>query len=123
MFISQNSFIGRANIAFSLMRKGLFTHFESAWLLKILRHRRYTAGDINLSLIAVWSMFAGSGLIGISEFLRSLYSKIWGLGKVEKAVMADFRRDYILSGMSHTLQSKVWTQDNSDALCQIWREA
>jgi len=106
MFISQNSFIGRANIAFSLLRKGMVVRFNASWLMKILRHRRYSSGDLNLSLSAVWSMFAGSGMVGISEFLRSLYSKELGLAKVERAVFAQFRRDYILSGMSHALSGK-----------------
>jgi hypothetical protein len=74
MFISQASFIGRANIAFSLMRKGIGLP-GGRWLRNVLRHKRYTQGDFKLSLIAVFSMFAGSRYIGLDHFLRALISR------------------------------------------------
>lgn len=118
MFISQNSFIGRANIAFSLMRKGVGTP-GGRWLKNVLKHKRYTQGDFNLSLCAVFSMFAGSRYIGLDAFLRSILSKTRALAKPYLQIGEDLRIEYLLNLMDQALKAKDLGLDKSKLLDSV----
>jgi len=118
MFISQNSFIGRANIAFSLMRKGVGTP-GGRWLVNVLKHRRYTRGDFSLSLVAVFSMFAGSRYIGLDAFLRSILSKTRALAKPYLQIGEDLRVEYLLNLMDQALKGKDLGLDKSELLDSV----
>jgi hypothetical protein len=102
MFISQNSFFGRANIAFSLMKRGIGSPGTN-WLKNVLRHRRYTQGDFPVSLVAVFSMFAGSRLIPLVEFLRGMISMKEPLAKPFIQISEQLRIEYIRNLMAQSL--------------------
>jgi len=119
MFISQNSFFGRANIAFSLLKRGIGPA-GGKWLMNNLKHKRYTQGDFNLSLVAVFSMFAGSGFLMLKDFLRAMISLHVPLAKPFIQVSEGLRADYIRNLMSQSLAAKELRVDQGALSEKSW---
>lgn len=71
MFVSQNSLMGRVNIAYFLLNIRELKH-PIAFLKNILRKSTYELGDYKFNLIALVSMFANAGKITFSELLKAL---------------------------------------------------
>jgi hypothetical protein len=45
MFISQNTFMGRANIAYALLNKSIVVHSWTNWVKNITKHGQYKQGS------------------------------------------------------------------------------
>lgn len=69
MYISQNTMMGRASIAYSLIRKGIIRNKVVRWVENILRHTRKEKGALNYSLFALMNMFVSSRLLSFEELM------------------------------------------------------
>jgi len=63
MFVSQNTLMGRANISYFLLNKGIVASSVVRWLQALNKRSRYTQGDWNIPLLALFTMFANSGKV------------------------------------------------------------
>jgi hypothetical protein len=69
MYISQNTMMGRASIAYSLIRKKVVTTKVVRWVENILRHTRKEKGALQYSLFALMNMFVSSRLLSFEELM------------------------------------------------------
>jgi len=71
MFLSQQSFIGRVNIFYSLWRKEMYTHPIAA-LRRITAKSRFNEGLTSLALASVLTMMMNSSRVSFEDILRVL---------------------------------------------------
>jgi len=73
MLISQNTMLGRVNIAFSLLSKSVFDKKIISWLHHVMR-RKYSEGDRLHYLIGIATMLVNGGKISLLDVLRCMDS-------------------------------------------------
>jgi hypothetical protein len=81
MMISQNTLMGRVNIAFSMIKKGLFFSHPIKKLEKLFSKTRFTVGALNYPYLALLSMFSNNNLLPFKDLvslimINSLKGKI-----------------------------------------------
>jgi len=72
MFMSGNSLMGRVNIAFMLLSKGVVSKNIIPWLERSLALSPWKPGNPTASYVALWTMLANRGLITMEDALRAL---------------------------------------------------
>nr|QDB74993.1 MAG: RNA-dependent RNA polymerase [Phaeoacremonium minimum mitovirus 1] len=72
MFMSQNHLMGRANIAFSMLSRGIISHRVNPWIENIARRNRTNPGNSTPTFIALLSMLASNGKIPLELVLKCL---------------------------------------------------
>jgi len=82
MFMAQPSVMGRAGIAYSLIRKGIVHTNVIRWLMSFARQSRYTAGSPNTFFLALGTMFSRAGKMEYFDFLYSIMQKTAGMFNV-----------------------------------------
>jgi hypothetical protein len=82
MFMAQPSIMGRAGIAYSLIRKGIARTNVIRWLSTFARQSRYTAGSPNTFFLALGTMFSRAGKMEYFDFLYSIMQKTAGVFSV-----------------------------------------
>lgn len=75
MFISQNTMMGRANIAFSLLRKDICQDHLVRWVSNFTAVSRKEIGDIRYTLFAILSMAANSKMLELRKVLSLGFPK------------------------------------------------
>jgi hypothetical protein len=75
MFISQNTMMGRANIAFSLLRKDICNDHLVKWVMSFTAKSRKEVGDIRYTLFALLSMAANSKMLELRKVLSLGFPK------------------------------------------------
>jgi len=74
-FMSQDSMMGRANIAFSLFNKGFVHKRVITWISGICRKSKFEIGNINPTLIAIFTMCSNSGRVSLENLLKLLVTQ------------------------------------------------
>jgi len=64
--------MGRASIAYSLIRKGIVKNKVVRWVENILRHTRKDKGALNYSLFALMNMFVSSRLLSFETLMSGV---------------------------------------------------
>lgn len=72
MFMSQNHLMGRANIAYSLLSRGVISSRINPWIENISRVNRTNVGNSTPTFIALLSMLASTGKIPMELVLKCL---------------------------------------------------
>lgn len=72
MFMSQNHLMGRANIAFSLLSRGVINSRINPWIENISKLSRTSQGNSTPTFIALLSMLASTGKIPMELVLKCL---------------------------------------------------
>lgn len=75
MFISQPTMMGRVNILYSLLNKGIVPAHLGHWMRSVLAKTWNVQGNIGFSYIALCSMFAKSGRLPYKDLLGALIIK------------------------------------------------
>jgi hypothetical protein len=114
MFISQNTMMGRVNIAFSLLGKDIISTRPVAWVTSIMQKSKWTIGEKNFSFVALLSMFAKSGRIPFDELIRALYNENEPNRKLYKNILENIRLPYIENILGKVALKKDITFSNSE---------
>jgi len=72
MLMSGNSLMGRANILFFMLSKGIIRKNIMPWIERSARPSFHKPGLLSPTLIAMWTMLANRGLITVDEALKAL---------------------------------------------------
>lgn len=72
MFMSQNHLMGRANIAYAMLSKGVINKRVIPWIENIARRNRTNVGNPTPTFIALLSMLASTGKIPLELVLKCL---------------------------------------------------
>lgn len=72
MFMSQNHLMGRANIAYAMLSKGIINKRIIPWIENIARRNRTNVGNPTPTFIALLSMLASTGKIPLELVLKCL---------------------------------------------------
>jgi hypothetical protein len=72
MFISQNSLLGRVNIVYSLIQKGLVGKRPILWLRRMMSKSPYQVKNINISYLGLLSMYVNSGKARYEDFFNAI---------------------------------------------------
>jgi len=111
--------MGRANIAYVLLRKGIASKRIMAWINNICRPGKYSEGSEQITLFSIFTMFATSGKISMEEVIKSTIdlgrpSRSW-----YKGLLLNARVDYIRSIIAQLHHGREVTVDNSERLQSI----
>jgi hypothetical protein len=74
MFMSQNHMMGRANIAFSMLSRGIVHERINPWIANIARQNRTNPGNPIPTYVAILSMLSSGGKIPLEAVLKCLIS-------------------------------------------------
>jgi hypothetical protein len=77
-FMSQPTLMGRANIAFSLLRKGIIRENINKWIKTMSRESRYVVGKPNTMYLALCTMFSNRGQLNALSFLANIMKQSAG---------------------------------------------
>jgi len=115
MFMSQASLMGRVNIVFSLIQKGIISSFPIRQIRHILKPNQFHPSSDSVdsfSIVALLAMFANSGAISYEILLKALLSGETTGRLLYKNVLNAVRKDYmegllgkIIAGVPLTPQS------------------
>jgi hypothetical protein len=75
MFISQNTLMGRVNILYSLLNKGINPCCMGAWMRNIISKSFFNEGNATYSYIALLTMFAKAGKLSYKDLISLLVFK------------------------------------------------
>nr|UJQ92605.1 MAG: putative RNA-dependent RNA polymerase [Mitoviridae sp.] len=84
MFMSGNSLMGRANIVYALLSRGIVTRNINPWIVRSTAINPWKPGLNSPTYIALWTMLANKGMITIENALRALIdgkSKVFRFAK------------------------------------------
>lgn len=84
MFMSGNSLMGRANIAFYLLNKGIVLKGINPWISRFAQQTLHRAGNSLPTFIALWTMLSNRNVITVEQALGALIDgtqKVFRLGK------------------------------------------
>lgn len=79
MLISQNTLMGRANIAYSLSKKGLFLASPIRTLRMLMSKSRFSMGALNYPYMALLSMYTNSNKFSVKDLLTLILNTGDGL--------------------------------------------
>ena len=89
MLMQGNSLMGRANILFHLLSKGIIRTNINPWIKRSAALSLYKPGNLTPTLIALWTMLSNRGLLSIEECLKALISGNRKVFRFAKAILFD----------------------------------
>jgi len=88
MFMSGNSLMGRVNIIYNLLSKGVIAkHNIIPWIKRSAALGPYNPGSINPTMIALWTMLSNKGLLPLEECLKALINGKEKVFRFAKAIL------------------------------------
>lgn len=88
MFMSGNSLMGRANIIYALLQKGVIRHNINSWIERVSRLSPYSRNNmLTPTLVAIWNMLANTNVISVEEALKSLINGKEYVFRLAKAIL------------------------------------
>lgn len=107
MFMSGNSLMGRVNILYSLLTRGVVTERIIPYIEKCTRLSLYKAGNRIPVLLALWTMLSNTGKITVDEALRSLVSDKGRVFKMARAILLNADHNWIAKRLPAILTDRV----------------
>ena len=89
MLMSGNSLMGRANIIFHLLSKGIIKTNINPWIKRSAALSLYNPGNLTPTLLALWTMLSNRGLLSVEECLKALISGNKRVFRLAKAILFD----------------------------------
>lgn len=120
MFISQNTMMGRVNIAFSLLAKGIVSQSVMRWYRLLVRQGKFKKGNYNISLVALFTMFANQGLVSMADLLKSLYDEENPFRKFYKSLLLNLKTSYVERLVTDLIRKEVPTFSKKEIREKIW---
>lgn len=88
MFMSGNSLMGRVNIIYSLLSKGVISKKNIIpWIHRSAALGPHNPGSINPTMIALWTMLSNKGLLPLEECLKALIDGKEKVFRFAKAIL------------------------------------
>lgn len=87
MLMSGNSLMGRANILFFMLSKGIIRKNIMPWIERSARPSFHKPGLLSPTLIAMWTMLANRGLITVDEALKALIDGKTPVFRLARAIL------------------------------------
>lgn len=119
-FMSQNTFMGRVNIFYSLLERGICSDHWVSWFARVTKKLRSEQGDTSFTLLALWTMFASSGKISYAKVFQSLYNLDKPAQKFYKAILLNCNLEFIRLSISNILSGKEVPNRDSPAFKKHW---
>lgn len=132
-FMSQNTMMGRANIAYSLLNKGFVHKRLMPWIAGITRVSKWTTGNLAPTYTALLTMAASSGRIRTEEVMKLLVSPKVLLTRWYDSILLNFNLPLvshilpkILKGEMPIIQhsprtEEIWKMDKLFAMMGLWK--
>jgi hypothetical protein len=87
MFMSGNTFMGRANIVYSLLCKGVVQRGINPWLERTTALSLHKKGNPLPTYLAIWTMLSNRGIISVEEALKTLIDGTEKVFKLARAIL------------------------------------
>jgi len=121
MFISQNTMMGRANIAYSLLSKGVGISYPVAFVRAVTRLSPWSkvSAGYSYTLIALLTMYTKSGRFEVASLVKSLMSEAFPGRALYKNVLSSASistLENLLAKLSKSRTANVKTSDLRDRL-------
>jgi hypothetical protein len=121
MFMSGNSLMGRANIIYSFLDKGIIKHNINSWIERVSRLSLYSKFNLlSPTLIAIWNMLANTGIISVEEALKSLINGKMYVFRLAKAILLNADTNKITHALPRIFQTGTVHLVTSKATETVW---
>nr|WAY16586.1 putative RNA-dependent RNA polymerase [Rhizoctonia solani mitovirus 95] len=122
MFMSGNSLMGRANIIFALLSKGVIRENIISYIEKVARLSPYSKNsNLTPTLIALWSMLANQNVVSVEECMKALINGKERIFKLGKAILMNADTNKIVSALPGIFLNRGLTLKTSKATEYIWK--
>jgi hypothetical protein len=120
MFMSGNSLMGRVNILYSLLTKGVVRERIIPYIERCTKLSLYKEGNRIPVLLAIWTMLSNTGKITVDEALRSLVSEKGRVFKMAKAILFNADHNWIAKRLPGILLDRVVNIPSSKLALKKW---
>lgn len=105
--------MGRVNIAYSLIRKGILRNHIIGALRGILARRKGDIGEINFSYVALLTMFAKDKKLSYEDLIKLLINKENPAKSAYKTLLTKVRLPYVENVLAKLIRGEVPRLDQS----------
>ncbi|QDW65413.1 putative RNA-dependent RNA polymerase [Rhizoctonia solani mitovirus 21] len=115
-----NTMMGRANIINSILSKGIIKDNINRYIASVARLSLYKPGNLNPTLIALWTIAANTGIITLEECLKALINGKKAIFHFAKTILynADVNK---ITGLLPSIYKKLpFTIETSKAARHVW---
>jgi hypothetical protein len=121
MFMSGNSLMGRVNIIFSILTRGIIAkHNIIPWITRSAALGPHNPGNLNPTLIALWTMLSNKGLLPLEEALKALINGKDKVFRLAKAILYNADSNKIKLALPSLIVDKKLILSESKAVKTIW---
>lgn len=121
MFMSGNSLMGRVNIIFSLLSRGIIAKYNIIpWITRSAAQSLHRPGNLNPTLIALWTMLSNKGLLPLEEALKALISGKDKVFRLAKAILYNADVNKIKLALPSLISDKKLILTESNLVKRIW---
>lgn len=121
MLMSGNSLMGRANIIFHLLSKGIIKTNINPWIERSARLSLYKPGNLTPTLLALWTMLSNRGLLSVEECLKALISGNTRVFRYARAILYDADVNKITLALPSLFQGRVVPFIQRRIVEKIWQ--
>nr|UIW13821.1 MAG: RNA-dependent RNA polymerase [Rhizoctonia solani mitovirus 49] len=121
MFMSTgNTMMGRANIINSILSKGIIHDNINKYIANVARQSLYNPGNLNPTLIALWTIMSNQGLISVDECLKALINGKKAVFHFAKTIL--YNADIVkITGLLPRIYKKLpFTIETSKQARHVW---
>jgi hypothetical protein len=120
MLMSGNSLMGRANIIFQFLSKGIITKNINPWIERSARPALHKPGLLSPTLIAIWTMLSNRGLITVDEALKALINGKVPTFRLAKAILLNADVNMIQGAIPKIFTEGVFKHIPNKSVEYIW---
>lgn len=120
MLMSGNSLMGRANILFFFLSKGIINKNIMPWIERSARPTLHKPGNLTPTLIAMWTMLSNRGLITVDDALKGLINGKVPLFRWAKAILLNANTDLISKSLPSIFRTGVYNYVPDHNVDYLW---
>lgn len=121
MLMSGNSLMGRANILFFFLSKGIITKNINPWIERSARPTFHKPGLLSPTLLAIWTMLSNQGLITVDMALKSLIDGTQTTFRLARAILLNANVKMIQQSIPSIFAKGVYKHIPNRKVEFIWK--
>nr|WAY16579.1 putative RNA-dependent RNA polymerase [Rhizoctonia solani mitovirus 105] len=121
MLMSGNSLMGRANILFFFLSKGIIHKNINPWIERSARPTFHKPGLLSPTLLAIWTMLSNRGLITVGDALKSLIDGKQTTFRLAKAILLNANVKMIQQSIPSIFAKGVYNRIPNRKVEFIWK--
>lgn len=121
MLMSGNSLMGRVNILYHMLSKGVIKTGINPWIARSAAQSLHKPGNLNPTLIALWTMLSNRGVLTVEEALKALIDGKHKVFRLAKAILFNADVNKIKLALPSLFLNKPTVLYQSKSVETIWK--